>query len=136
MIPSLDATLDFQGQALVLRAERQRLIASNIANADTPGYQARDFDFASALRAASGATRVGAGIAEGVTGSAGARHPTLHPSLRYALPAQTNLDRNTVDMDRERAAFADNAVKYEATLRFVGAGVRTALEAMKAPNQA
>ena len=56
MIPNLTATLDFHSQALALRAERQRLIAGNIANADTPGYQARDFDFAAALRAASGSS--------------------------------------------------------------------------------
>ena len=63
MIPRLTAALDFHTQALVLRAERQRVIASNIANADTPGYQARDFDFAAALRnasAGSGSTGPGA----------------------------------------------------------------------------
>jgi len=131
MAPTFSATLDFQGQALLLRAERQRLIAANIANADTPGYQARDFDFARALREASAMGRPGEGIAADVM----ARSRAAQPTLRYALPAQTNLDRNTVDMDRERAAFADNAVKYEATLRFINAGVRTALEAMKSPNQ-
>ena len=55
MINRLTDTLDFQTQALTLRAERQRLIASNIANADTPGYIARDMDFASALKQATGA---------------------------------------------------------------------------------
>jgi flagellar basal-body rod protein FlgB len=131
MIPRLAAALDFHGQALVLRAERQRVIAGNIANADTPGYQARDFDFASALRAAAGAGRAGEGIANGVLQPGG--RPA--PQLRYALPAQTNLDGNTVDMDRERGAFVDNAVKYEATLRFVNAGVRSMLDAMKTHQQ-
>jgi flagellar basal-body rod protein FlgB len=50
--------------------------------------------------------------------------------LLYATPSQTNLDRNTVDMDRERASFADNAVKYEATLRFINGNVRTSLSAI------
>ena len=50
--------------------------------------------------------------------------------LLYATPAQTNLDRNTVDMDRERASFADNAIKYEATLRFINSSVRTSLSAI------
>ena len=59
MINRLTDSLDFQGQALALRSERQRLIASNIANADTPGYVARDMDFAQALREATG-TRAGA----------------------------------------------------------------------------
>ena len=54
--------------------------------------------------------------------------------LRYALPAQTNLDGNSVDMDRERASFADNTVKYESTLRFINGSVRTMLDAMKSHN--
>jgi flagellar basal-body rod protein FlgB len=133
MIPRLTAALDFQSQALVLRAERQRIIAGNIANADTPGYKARDFDFASALRAATGSPGTGEGIAQDIMAPAGSR---AQPVLRYAIPAQTNLDANSVDMDRERAAFADNAVKYEATLRFINSSVRTTLDAMKSPNQA
>ena len=131
MIPSLTSNLDFHAQALTLRAERQRLIASNIANADTPGYQSRDFDFAAALRAATGDSRTGEGIAQTVMSDGG----TPHPVLRYAVPTQTNLDSNSVDMDRERASFADNAVKYEATLRFITGNVRTMLDAMKNPHQ-
>ena len=57
------------------------------------------------------------------------------PVLRYVQPNQTNLDSNTVDMDRERAAFMDNALKYDATLRFINGTVRTTLDAMKSPNQ-
>jgi flagellar basal-body rod protein FlgB len=132
MINRLTETLNFQAEALVLRSERQRLIASNIANADTPGYVARDMDFASALRQASGlAATPGAmnATARGhLQASAGAR---AHANLGYAMPSQTNLDRNTVDMDRERASFADNSVKYEATLRFINGSVRTMLDAIK-----
>jgi len=136
MLNRLTDALDFQAQALNLRSERQRLIASNIANADTPGYVARDMDFARALREATGqATAVTAATTQprhlAVAGGARAE-----PQLMYSRPAQDNLDRNTVDMDRERAAFADNTVKYEATLRFINAQVRTMLDAMKAPNQA
>jgi len=131
MIPKLSASLDFHGQALLLRAERQRLIAGNIANADTPGFKARDFDFASALRAAAGAAQPGEGIAANVMQPAGRPAPVL----RYALPAQTNLDSNSVDMDRERAAFAHNATQYEATLRFINGSVRTMLDAMRSHNQ-
>jgi flagellar basal-body rod protein FlgB len=129
MIARLTESLDFHSQALMLRAERQRLIAGNIANADTPGYQARDFDFGAALRAATGGAD---GIAAGVM-QAGGR---LAPTLRYAVPSQTSLDNNTVDMDRERSAFADNAVKYESTLRFINGSVRTMLDAMKSHHQA
>jgi len=129
MIAHLTASFDFHGQALMLRAERQRVIAGNLANADTPGYQARDFDFASALRAATGSA--GAGIASDVM----ARNGRAAPELRYAVPSQTSLDGNTVDVDRERGTFADNAVKYESTLRFINGSVRTMLDAMKSHHQ-
>ena len=66
MIARLTESFDFHSQALSLRAERQRLIAGNIANADTPGFQARDFEFASALRAATGSAGPGSAIAAGV----------------------------------------------------------------------
>jgi flagellar basal-body rod protein FlgB len=135
MIPKLTATVDFHGQALVLRAERQRLIAGNIANADTPGFKARDFDFASALRAATATMGSAAAPAEGV--AQGVLQPGGRPAplLRYAVPAQTHQDSNTVDMDRERAAFAHNATQYEATLRFINGNVRTMLDAMKSYTQ-
>ena len=132
MINRLTDSLDFHAQALSLRAERQKLIASNIANADTPGYQARDFDFASALRAASGEAGVGQGIAQDVMGGGDS---SASPVLRYAVPSQTNLDNNTVDMDRERSAFVDNSVKYESTMRFITASVRTTMDAMKSYHQ-
>ena len=135
MLNRLTDSLDFQGQALQLRSERQRLIASNIANADTPGYIARDMDFAKTLKAATGslpaagalATSHSGHLGAGAGGSSGAK---VAGDLRYATPSQTNLDRNTVDMDRERASFADNAIKYEATLRFINSNVRTSLSAI------
>lgn len=131
MLNRLTSTLDFQGASLALRSERQRLLASNIANADTPGYLARDFDFASALREATG-TRAAQAAAATQPGHiplpGGAR---AEANLLYATPSQTSLDGNSVDMDRERAAFADNSVKYEATLRFINGHVRTMLDAIK-----
>ena len=142
MISRLTGSLEFHAQALSLRAERQRVIASNIANADTPGYQARDFDFATALRQATGSVAsqggigmgIGSAIASGVM-SPGGPGGRLQPTLRYAVPSQTSLDSNSVDMDRERAAFADNAVKYESTLRFINGSVRTMLDSMKSHTQ-
>ena len=137
MIDRLTSALDFQSQALVLRAERQRVVASNIANADTPGYIARDFDFATALREATGSAAAGK-LGAPVTADVFARGRIgggTEPKLRYATPSQSAIDGNSVDMDRERAAFADNAIKYEATLRFVNGSVRTMLDAMKSHNQ-
>ncbi len=141
MLNRLTDALDFQAQALALRSERQRLIASNIANADTPGYVARDMNFAQALRDASGGGETSGGTAAArPAASRAASQPGHIPigapaggsysNLLYATPSQTNLDRNTVDMDRERASFADNTVKYEATLRFISANVRTTLSAI------
>ena len=138
MIQRLTGTLDFQAQALVLRAERQRVVASNIANADTPGYQARDFDFAASLRQATGSLgSAGSKLGTAITADVFQNGRTLRsePRLTYATPSQTSIDANTVDMDRERASFADNAVKYEATLRFINAGVRNMLDAMKSHTQ-
>ena len=142
MLNRLTDTLDFQAQALSLRSERQRLIASNIANADTPGYVAREMNFAQALRDATGSGGSSSGMQPATAlltsqpghialgGAGGASSGRSDSTLLYAAPSQTNLDRNTVDMDRERASFADNTVKYEATLRFIGANVRTTLSAI------
>jgi flagellar basal-body rod protein FlgB len=133
MINRLGDSLDFQSQALMLRSERQRLLASNIANADTPGYVARDMDFTAALREATGTASLGMPALRvslpGQSGVASEAH------LRYATPSQSNLDGNSVDMDRERATFADNSLKYEATLRFINGHVRTMLDAMKSHQQ-
>ncbi|MBN9412023.1 MAG: flagellar basal body rod protein FlgB [Burkholderiales bacterium] len=140
--------LDFHTKALVLRAERQRQLASNIANADTPGYQARDFSFSQALGQATG-TAVGGSAQlalapsgpQGVVATAGARHIPLTlggsastggagATSGYAAQTQPSMDNNTVDLDRERAAFADNAVRYEATLRFINGSSKTLLSAI------
>jgi flagellar basal-body rod protein FlgB len=131
MLNRLTNSLDFHGQALSLRSERQRLIASNIANADTPGYVARDMNFSQALKEATG-MQASAGMAATRPGhiatAGGAR---AEANLEYAVSSQTNLDRNTVDMDRERANFADNSVRFEATLRFINSNVRTMIDAIK-----
>lgn len=138
-MPRMTDSLDFQAQALTLRAERQRIIAGNIANADTPGFVARDMDFASALREATGQLSGAQAMTGAATTNAGhlplTAESTSALALKYSAPSQTNLDSNTVDMDRERASFVDNSVKYEATLRFINTQVRTMLDAMKSPSQ-
>lgn len=152
----LTQSLDFQAQALTLRSERQRLLASNIANADTPGYVARDLDFSAALRQATAPLQANA--ANGATGAPGAeaaigaplRAMSTRPghiasglpagagglsTLAYARNSQNSMDRNSVDLDRERATFADNTLRYEAALRFINGSVRTMMDAMKPYNQ-
>jgi len=113
----LDAMLQFNANALRLRSERQALLASNIANADTPNYKAVDFDFTKALRDANDAS------AKSVVAS--------KPATLYRQPAQASLDGNSVEMDAERAQFADNTVRYEAALRFLNSQIKTLLEALR-----
>lgn len=145
MLANLTDALDFHAKALVLRAERQKVIASNIANADTPGYSGRDINFKEAMSAAVGGTSLNlhpqppsSGAPSGMTNS---RHIPLPPStasmgsgqssLEYTVQTQPAMDGNSVDMDRERASFADNAVRYEATLRFINGSSKTILSAIQ-----
>ncbi|RKR06080.1 flagellar basal-body rod protein FlgB [Kushneria sinocarnis] len=138
MIDRLNASLNFQQQALNLRAERQKVLSANIANADTPGYQARDFDFRGELEQAvkrgSGGEGSG-GLAMTTTSS---RH--IHgqapggggvTDLMYRVPTQPALDGNTVDMDQERVNFADNSVHYQADLQFITSRLQGLKQAMQ-----
>ena len=132
MIGKLDDYLRFNEAALNLRAQRQELIASNIANADTPNYKARDIDFASALTDVLKRTGSGAGsaTASGAGSSAGlAAHPGA--GLLYRTPAQGAVDGNTVDMDVERNQFADNAIRYEASITLMNAQIKHMLAALQ-----
>ncbi|WP_019451279.1 flagellar basal body rod protein FlgB [Cupriavidus sp. BIS7] len=130
----LDAAFRFQQEALSLRTERQSVIASNIAHADTPGYKARDIDFASTLAKSVERGQRSAGTMLSTTS---ARHlqgqaPTSSVSdLEYRIPLQSSIDGNTVEMDTERVAFADNTVHYEAGLTVMSAKIKTMLAAIQ-----
>ncbi len=115
--------ISFQARALELQSQRGRVLASNIANADTPNYKARDFDFQQALaEAVQGAATPGrlpvARTSPGHLAGAGAPAEGT-PALLYRAPLQSAVDGNSVDLDVERANFAENSVRYEATLRFL-----------------
>jgi flagellar basal-body rod protein FlgB len=135
MLEQMTARLDFHANALLLRSQRQQVIASNIANADTPGYAARDFDFAQALKSVSGPA-AGAAAAGGVS-MTDQRHMRLgttdarSPAMAYTVQTQPSLDGNSVDLDRERANFVDNSIRYESTLRFINGHVKTMLSAIQ-----
>jgi flagellar basal-body rod protein FlgB len=143
MVDKLDEALGFFHQALNLRGYRQQVLAANIANADTPNYKARDFDFASALSAAQGAQGTqgtpasgakmhlamlttdsahlgGSGGASGTGGASGG-----NPALLYRTTLQMSADGNSVDMDVERAKFADNALHYEASVTFLSNEIKS-----------
>ncbi|MBI5626173.1 MAG: flagellar basal body rod protein FlgB [Nitrosomonadales bacterium] len=133
MVNKLDDALRFQQTALSLRAARQELLASNIANADTPNYKARDVNFASALQNALAGTSTQLPVAqtspmhlEGNTGGT-----ILGMPVMYRKPVQPSADGNTVDMDVERAQFADNALRYEASVKFISDDIKELMQAIQ-----
>jgi len=120
MTRALDQHFDYRLQVMNLRAARQQVLATNIANADTPGYQARDVDFASQLR------RIQSGEGRGALSTTHARHLSGGPGaapggleLRYRAAEQPSVDGNTVDLNREMARFSENAIRYQADLAFL-----------------
>lgn len=141
MIGKLDDYLRFNEMALSLRSQRQELLASNIANADTPNYKARDIDFSSALQNA--VARTGQGSAQ----SAGALKTTSPAHLPgaaadgkaladgtpvlYRTVTQGAVDGNTVEMDTERTQFADNALRYEAGITMINQQIRNMMNAVQ-----
>ncbi len=104
------------GAALELRSQRMGLLTSNIANAATPGYKARDIDFAAALKARMGGASEGAAV---------------NGAMRYRDPVMPSMDGNTVEMATEQLAFSENAVGYSATLSFIRGRVDTITRALK-----
>ncbi len=137
MLNRITNQLDFNAEALKLRSERQRILASNIANADTPGYQARDINFREALRDATshilqrdpGNASTQPADRPRVTQAGHIAGPTATAiggsTLLYRLPTQASFDTNTVDVDRETANLAENTLKYEATLRFLNGQIKS-----------
>lgn len=115
-------------RALLLRSQRAEVLASNLANADTPGYKARDFDFKAML-----ANEVDNSSRMRTTdnGHIQTEEGMVPPSqLLYRTPMQPSLDGNTVDTEQEHAAFSANALEYQASLTFVNSkisGIRKAL---------
>ena len=104
------------GTALALRSQRLSMLASNIANAATPGYKARDIDFSSALEAAS---------------SGEDPESAVQSATRYRVPVMPSIDGNTVELSTEQALFAENAVQYRATLSFLEGRINTVRRALK-----
>jgi flagellar basal-body rod protein FlgB len=144
MLNKLDAALSFHETALRVRGQRQELIAANIANADTPNYKARDIDFTKVMKnslngsASSSASSVSAvqvvqtnpmhlsgttNPANSVAG--GSNEPLFRPII------QGSVDGNTVDMDIERNQFADNGIRYEASLNMINGQIKKLMSAIQ-----
>jgi flagellar basal-body rod protein FlgB len=133
---NLDTYLGVHADALKLQSKRMEVIADNLANSDTPGYKARDIDFRAAM------ANVGAADGAGGT-SAPVKLATTNPghlgtdptaeanvSLKYRVPLAPSLDGNTVDAQQEQAAFADNTVRYQATLTFLSSRFKSLMTAI------
>jgi flagellar basal-body rod protein FlgB len=124
----LDQFFGVHGQALQLRSERMGLIASNIANAATPNYKARDLDFASAL-----AGETGMGLSRTHAGHLQPQSdgPADGPAVRYRQPLQPSLDGNTVELATEQLQFAETALRYRSTLGMLNSRIQGLTSALK-----
>lgn len=105
------------GAALQVRSQRMGLLASNIANASTPGFKAKDLDFKVALSAAEG--------------SGGLSATSMDSATRYRNPMSPSMDGNTVELAAEQTAFAENAVQYQTTLSFLNGRINTLTRALR-----
>lgn len=112
-----DPLFGVHGAALAIRSQRMAMLASNIANAATPNYKARDIDFDRALALAAGAGK----SADAASSEA----------VRYRVPVQPSLDGNTVELSTEQTMFAENAVRYRTTLSFLEGRIATVMQALK-----
>lgn len=135
MTDRLDDVLGFHQNALRLRSQRQAVLASNIANSDTPNYKARDLDFGKAMQAA----MTGAGLT--AAPELARSHPAHLASSNSQVAAsgavvlravrQNSADGNTVDLDVERSTFAENALRYEAGVTLVNAQIKGLLSVIQ-----
>lgn len=122
MSSNIDKLFGVHAQALVLRSKRAEVLASNMANVDTPNYKAKDLDFKAALgqaktSLAANMKRTDAGHLPGVNQTIG------DAQMRYRIPLQPSLDGNTVDAQLEKGKFSENAVHYSASLNFLNSRI-------------
>lgn len=128
MPSSLDKAFGIHADALKLRSQRAGVLASNLANADTPNYKARDLDFKQVLAGQRG---------EGLVLSKTSRQHLpagdmdVDAGFKYRVPMQASLDGNTVDTEIEHAAFAENTIQYQASLEFLGSKIQGLLKALR-----
>ncbi len=116
----IDNSLNIHAAALMKRSERAEIIASNVANSDTPGFKARDMDFKMEMsRLMQGAGRLA---------TSHARHMEMDAiqssNLLYRVPTQPSENGNTVEGEAEQAAFTENAIRYQAGIHFLSSKVK------------
>ncbi len=124
MALNMYTNLDVHAKALNVSNQRLEVLADNVANADTPGYKARDIDFRSAMQSAGNGGDLGLSTTtSGHVQLHGAGGPNTATPM-YRVPDQPSLDGNTVDSQRENAAIAETSVRYQASLTFLSAQIR------------
>jgi len=125
----LDDAFGIHEEALRIRSRRSEVLASNLANADTPGYKARDFDFQAMLRKEiQNPVRLASTHQGHMRNDQGVVAST---QMAYRIPQQASLDGNTVEMEREQTEFSANAMRYQASLRFLDGRIKGLLTAIK-----
>ncbi len=126
----IDNALGTSPHVLAIRGRRAELLAANIANADTPGYKARDIDFAAALSRAVADQR---GLAMATTAKTHPKHLELggFQAMMYRVPLQPSVDGNTVEAHIEQGAFMDNAIRYQASVNFLDRKIRSLISVLK-----
>ena len=130
---SLDAYLGVQQNALTVQSRRMEVLAKNLANVDTPNYKAQDIDFKTALAQAGspGASLPLTTTSSNQIGNTSATGGVdISGALKYRVPLAPALDGNTVDAQLEQAAFADNTVRYQATLTFLNGSLKDLMTAI------
>jgi flagellar basal-body rod protein FlgB len=131
MAINFDTALGVHPQALVLREKRSEVLAANLANADTPGYKARDMDFQAVLDGTMKGIDSGLTLEKTHPQHIAPTQPKFEGTLRYRNPNQASLDGNTVEAHVEQAKYAENGVQYQASLRFINGKFGGLISAIK-----
>jgi flagellar basal-body rod protein FlgB len=128
MTSKIDQAFGLSAAALRLHGRRAEVLAANLANADTPGFKARDIDFRSVLKGVMGNDVAMEKTSEGHIDASTANS---YPHLMYRVPFQPTADGNTVDAQLEQAQFAQNAVRHQASYTFLDATIKNLLSAIR-----
>lgn len=125
---NIDKHLSIHTKAMILRSQRAMVLAQNLANADTPGYKARDLSFKGILDNADNTLPMTGNNSRHINII---NHTDRSPTLLYRIPTQTSHDGNTVQTDIEKGAFTENAIRYQASVQFVKSRVGGVIKAIR-----
>jgi flagellar basal-body rod protein FlgB len=128
---SFERAFSIHDDALLLRGQRTSILASNIANADTPNYKARDIDFGAMMRSASQQQDGRVMLASTHRDHIAPQSNAMQPALMYRNPLHPSLDGNTVDSHVEQAEFSENALMFQTSFSFLNSKVTGLMKALK-----